>query len=479
MQLTLQAYLEGIKNNTLDPKEVITHYIQKAKEHCEGKNLNAFVRIHDEYLEKYFENFDKEKITDTPLAWAPVALKDNIMLDGNISSCGSKMLKNYIAPYSAPCAKNLENNWACLLGNTNMDEFAMGSTTATSYFWKTFNPHGKNRLPWWSSGGSAAAIAGDLCLGALGSDTWGSVRQPAAWCGVVGLKPTYWRISRYGVQAMASSLDQIGIFSKTVEDCKILLENTMGFDSQDSQSNPKANEKIILSDKKLNEYKIALPKEFLGDGLDERIKNRILETVKKLQSLGVQVDIIDLPILEYGIAMYYIIQPAEASTNLARFDGIRFGLQDDTHKEEYKNIEDYITKIRSEGFGEEVKRRIMLWSFVLSSANYEWFYLKATKAREELKKELNTVFETYDFIISPTTPDLARKADENNDNPLKAYLSDLYTVPANMAGIPAISVPVWTVKDNEEELPVGLQIMGKHRDESQLLSFAKKIEELE
>lgn len=398
------------------------------------------------------------------------------MLEGIISSCGSKMLENYVAPYTATCAQNLINNGANLIAMANMDEFAMGSTTATSYFGETLNPHGTDRLPGGSSWGSAAAVAGDLCLGALGSDTWGSVRQPAARCGIVGFKPTYGRISRYGVQAMASSLDQIGIFAKTIEDCKILLENTMGHDAHDAQSQTKANEKIERLDKKLSDYKIAIPNEFLADGLDPKIKTKILDVIEKLKAEGVHVDMINMPILKYGISMYYIIQPAEASTNLARFDGLRFGLQKDT--KDFNTIMDYITSVRSEGFGEEVKRRIMLWTFVLSSANYEGFYLKATQARAQLKAEFEKLYQTYDIVISPTTPTVAQKVGENTDDPLKNYLADLYTIPANMVGIPALSLPIGTVEDQGDQMPVGLQIMGKQRDENWVLSFAREIEKI-
>ncbi|PID35016.1 MAG: Asp-tRNA(Asn)/Glu-tRNA(Gln) amidotransferase GatCAB subunit A, partial [candidate division SR1 bacterium] len=364
MNLTLKQYLEGIQNNTLDPKEVYQHYLDKAKN---NDSYHAFLRINENTNQEDQKNQEtgKDHLKNTPLLGAPIALKDNIMLEGVISSCGSKMLENYVAPYTATCVKNLQNNGANIIGMTNMDEFAMGSTTATSYFCVTLNPHGKNRLPGGSSGGSAAAVAGDLCLGALGSDTGGSVRQPAARCGVVGMKPTYGRISRYGVQAMASSLDQIGIFAKTVEDCKILIENTMGHDSHDTQSQTKANEKIERNNKPLNEYTIAIPNTLLGEGLDPIIKTRFLEIIEQLKHQGTKIDYINLPILEQIVSMYYIIQPAEASTNLARFDGLRFGLQKNTKG--FDGIMDYITAIRSEGFGEEVKRRIMLGTFVLSS----------------------------------------------------------------------------------------------------------------
>ncbi len=465
MNLTLKQYLEDVKNNTLDPQKVLQHYVNKAKN---NDSYHAFLRINETNNQKNLEN--------TPLLGAPIALKDNIMLEGVIASCGSKMLEKYTAPYTATCAKNLQDNGANLIWMTNMDEFAMGSTTATSYFGITLNPHGNNRLPGGSSWGSAAAVAWDLCLGALGSDTGGSVRQPASRCGIVGLKPTYGRISRYGVQAMASSLDQIGIFAKTVEDCKIILENTMGYDTHDAQSQTKADEKIERNNKPLNEYKIAIPNTLLWEGLDPKIKTRFLEIIEQLKNKWNKIDYIDIPILEQLVSMYYIIQPAETSTNLARFDGIRFGLQKDT--KDFNGIMDYITAIRSEGFGEEVKRRIMLGTFVLSSANYEGFYLKATQARKQLISEFEKVYKEYDLILSPTTPTVAWKVGENSEDPLKAYLADLYTIPANMAGLPAISVPIWTVEDQGDQMPVGLQIMGKQRDESSVLSFTREIETL-
>ncbi|MCK9467099.1 MAG: Asp-tRNA(Asn)/Glu-tRNA(Gln) amidotransferase subunit GatA [Candidatus Absconditabacterales bacterium] len=447
----------------MSKQNIIEDYKNRIENSIKNKE-NIFLR-----LEK---NIDF-KNSDGALGSMIIAIKDNIMTKGNISSCGSKMLENYVAPYTATCIENLQKNGGIVIGKTNMDEFAMGSTNETSFFGTPTNPFGTNRVTGGSSGGSAVAVAKDLCVAALGTDTGGSIRQPAAFCGIVGLKPTYGRISRYGVQSMASSLDQVGTFTKTIDEAEILLKAIMGFDPKDSQSDKRANE-LIKSNKKISEYKIALPKQAFGDGLDPKIKNKILETVEKLRAKGVQVDEIDLPILDYVVSIYYTLMPAEVSTNLSRFDGIRFGLQKNTMN--YKNIQDYYFAIRSEGFGEEVKRRILLGTYILSSSNYEGYYLKAQKARQKLIQEMDNIFQKYDLILTPTTPELAWKIGEKTKDPLKMYLADIYTVPANLAGLPAISIPIGFVEDDGEQMPVGLHLIANKWQEDDLFVVGRELE---
>ncbi len=469
MWLTLKQYTSWIDDGSIDVDNIISKYLDKVENNI-WKNENAFVRAHRDYVKN---NLDK--IKNAKLRWAPIGLKDNIMTKWYISSCGSKMLEKYVAPYSATCFRNLERNGWLMLWKSNMDEFAMWSSTETSYFGNTLNSHGTNRVPGGSSGWSAVAVAKDLCIASLWTDTAGSVRQPAALCGVVWLKPTYGRVSRYGVQSMASSLDQVWTFTKTVEDAEILLTSIMWFDERDSQSDKRADE-IIKSWKKLSDYKIALPKQIFGEWLDPKIKSRLLDVVENLRKVGIQIDEIGVPVLDSGISIYYTLSPAEVSTNLARFDGIRFGLQENTL--DHTNIQEYYKKIRSEWFWEEVKRRIVLWTYVLNSANYEWYYLKALKVQQKMKQEMAKIFEKYDLILSPTTPTVAWKIWEKIDNPLTMYLSDVYTVPANLAWLPAMSVPVGTVEDAWENMPVGLHLMANKWKEDDLFFVGKEIEKL-
>ncbi len=469
MWLTLKQYISWIDDWGIDIDNIISQYLDKVENNI-WKNENAFVRAHRDYVKN-----NLVKLKNSKLKWAPIALKDNIMTKWYISSCGSRMLEKYVAPYSATCFRNLEHNGWLMIWKSNMDEFAMWSSTETSYFGNTLNIYGTNRIPGGSSGWSAVAVAKDLCVASLWTDTAWSVRQPAALCGVVWLKPTYGRVSRYGVQSMASSLDQVWTFTKTVEDAEILLNSIMWFDERDSQSDKQADE-IIKSNKKLSEYKIALPKQVFWDWLDPKIKSRILEVVEKLRKVDVQIDEIDMPVLDAGISIYYTLSPAEVSTNLARFDGIRFWLQE--HTLDHANIQEYYKKIRSEWFWEEVKRRIVLWTYVLNSANYEWYYLKALKVQQKLKQEMAKIFEKYDLVLSPTTPTVAWKIWEKIDNPLTMYLSDVYTVPANLAWLPAMSVPVGTVEDAWEDMPVGLHLMANKWKEDDLFVIGWKIEKL-
>ncbi|MCX6823117.1 MAG: Asp-tRNA(Asn)/Glu-tRNA(Gln) amidotransferase subunit GatA [candidate division SR1 bacterium] len=471
MQLTLRAYIDGVSDGSLDPQTVIDFYVKKAKQ--ENSKYNMIVRFHDDYIQQNLDTLKKGT-----LKGAPIVLKDNFLTKGYISSCGSKMLENYVAPYSATCFETLEKNGGLMIGKGNMDEFAMGSSTETSYFGVTYNPYGTGRVPGGSSGGSAVAVASDCCLGALGTDTSGSVRQPAALCGIVGMKPTYGMVSRSGVQSMASSLDQVGVFTKTVEDAEILLKAVAGFDEKDSQSDPRADEFLTSKPKKLDvkKLKIALPKEVFSEGLDPRIKELLLQKVEQLRALGCDVQEVSLPVLSYGIPLYYSLMPAELGTNLARFDGIKFGLQNKSL--EHDDLASYYQKIRSEGFGDEAKRRILLSSFVLSSANYEGYYLRAQKIREQMIQDVDTIFETYDFILGPTTPSVAWKMGERSADPIQMYLEDFYTVSANICGGPAMTVPMGMIDDNGEKMPAGIHFMAQRWEEEKLFAFGKVVENL-
>ena len=466
MQLTISGYLKGISTWNLKPQEVFSHYLKKAQ--SLNPELNAVVRFFDQKV--------PADIAQLPLAWLPLMIKDNILIKGEISSCGSHMLQNFTAPYTATCMENLLNAWVLPLWAANMDEFAMGGSNETSAFWPVKNPKGTNRIPWGSSWGSAVAVAADMAIAALGTDTWGSVRQPAAMCGIVGFKPTYWAVSRYGVVAMASSLDQVGIFSKTAEDAQILFSFLASHDPKDSTSAPKADEikKIQKTDSKI--YKFFIPQEALDEGLDPQIKTLFLQKLDQLRALGHTVEIKSLPMLKASLAIYYTLMPSEVSTNLSRFDGIRFWQQGNTH--DYPSLDQYYSAMRAKGFGEEAKRRILLGTYILSSANYESYYLKALQAQKQLKSDFEDLFNNYDAVLTPTSPEVARKIWEKSDNPLKSYLADLYTVPANLAGLPAISVPMWTISHQEEELPTGLQIIWPMRSDQTVLNIAQLIEKL-
>lgn len=413
------------------------------------------------------------------LAGIPCAVKDNMCVDGIRTTAASKILDNYIAPYDATAIKRLKENGAVILGKTNMDEFAMGASTENSAYQKTRNPIDIERVPGGSSGGSAAAVAAEMSVWALGSDTGGSVRQPAAFCGLVGLKPTYGRVSRHGLMAMASSLDQIGPITKSVEDAAIILSCISGHDPMDAtsaESSDKIYENYLTGD--IKGKKLGIPKEFM-EGLDENINKVFQNAADKFRTLGAEIKEISLPHSQYAIPAYYIIVPSEVSSNLARFDGIKFGLRVDDR--EYSTVdsdkisvgllETYLDT-RKYGLGVEVKRRIMLGTYALSSGYYDAYYKKAQKARALIKKDFEKAFEQVDFIFSPTAPEVAFKFGEKIDDPLKMYLSDIYTGIANLTGVPAISFPIGSVKIEKKDLPVGGQLMGKWFDEEGILNAA-------
>jgi aspartyl-tRNA(Asn)/glutamyl-tRNA(Gln) amidotransferase subunit A len=410
-----------------------------------------------------------------PLGGIPIAIKDNINVKGQPCSCASHFLDgSYTSPYDATVIGKLRAAGAILYGRTNMDEFAMGSTTENSALGNTVNPHDITRVPGGSSGGSAAAVASQSAIAALGSDTGGSIRQPASYCGVVGLKPSYGRVSRYGLVAFASSLDQIGPITQTVEDSALLLNAISGVDPADATSLTQTN--VDFTDS-LNEgvsgMKLGLPKEYFGDGIDPAVRSKVDDSIKKLEAAGAEIVEISLPHTEYAVAAYYIIAPAEASSNLSRFDGIRYG----NRVEDPTEIIDLYRRSREQGFGPEVKRRIILGTYVLSSGYYDAYYNKAQKVRSLIKQDFANAYQKVDAILSPVTPNVAPKIGADKDNPLQQYLADIFTISANLAGICGISVPCGKItSDSGSELPVGLQILGPHMGEQAILKVAKSVE---
>ena len=402
----------------------------------------------------------------------PIALKDNICVEGEEITCGSKILKGFISPYNATVVEKLLDAGAVIFGRTNQDEFAFGSSCETSCYGPTRNPRDPERVPGGSSGGSAACIADHTGIVALGSDTGGSIRQPASFCGVVGMKPTYGRVSRYGLVAFASSLDQIGPFTKDVRDNAILLQAIAGHDLKDSSSaNVPVPDYESFLGKGVKGLKIGIPKEYIQSGLSAEVKNSLDQAIKKLESLGAKSEQISLPHTQYAVNVYYIVAPSEASSNLARFDGVRFGFRDKSSKtllEMYENS-------RGQGFGPEVKRRIILGTYSLSSGYYDAYYLKAMKVRTKIKNDFDEAFKKVDVIITPTAPSPAFKLGEKTADPLEMYLSDIFTISANLAGVPAISLPGGL--SSEKNLPIGLQFLGKPFDEGTLYQVAHAFEQ--
>ncbi|WP_315109012.1 Asp-tRNA(Asn)/Glu-tRNA(Gln) amidotransferase subunit GatA [Clostridium intestinale] len=453
--------------------EVVTALFDRIKD-VEPK-VQAYITLCEEEALERAKEIDKKIAAGEPvgrLAGVPIAIKDNICTDGTLTTCASKMLGDFVPPYDATVIKKLLKEDAIIIGKTNMDEFAMGSSTENSSFKTTKNPWDLTRVPGGSSGGSAAVVAAGLSPISLGSDTGGSIRQPAAFCGVVGFKPTYGIVSRFGLIAFGSSLDQIGPFSKSVTDAALTLEVIQGEDSLDSTSYKgeiKGDYLSTLADG-VKGMKIGVPKEFFQSSLDEEISDSIKQSIQVLKDLGAEVSEISLPITEEGLSAYYIISSAEASSNLARFDGVRYGYR----PEEFSNIDDLMVKSRTEAFGTEVKRRIMLGTYALSSGYYDAYYNRAHKLKKKIKEEFKKAFDEYDVILSPTTPTVAFKCGEKSEDPLSMYLADIYTVNANLAGIPAISIPCALSK---EGLPIGLQILGPHFGEEKILKAAYALEQ--
>ncbi len=458
--LSLEKLAIGIRKREFSSVEVLQHYLKAIDE--KEDDLNAFITVFAKEALGRAKNVDSSKSKNGKLAGVPIAVKDNISTRGLRTTAGSKIIEEYIPQYDATVVSKLLNGGAIILGKTNMDEFAMGSSTENSAYGPTRNPHDLERVPGGSSGGSAAAVAAGFAPAALGTDTGGSIKQPAAFCGVVGLRPTYGAVSRYGVIALTSSLDQVGTLGRTVADARYLFDVISGKDRYDATSVERTPTKLVG----IKNLRVGLPKEYFGKGLDKKISLRIEKVAEFLEGLGAQVEEISLPHTQYGIAVYYIITPSEVSANLARFDGIRYGYQTWA-----KDIEELYLKSRGTGFGEEPKRRIILGTFALSSGYTDQFYLKAAKMRTLVSQDFEKAFAKVDVVLTPTTPTTAFKIGEKKD-PLSMYLSDIFTIPANLAGLPGLSVPVGEIGG----LPVGAQLIGPKFSEELLFSVGEFLE---
>jgi len=472
MNLTAVELGKKIKNKEVTVVEA-TKAALDAIDAKEDK-VNSFVTVDREGALKRAEEVQKlidDGKLDGPLAGVPVAIKDNMCTEGLLTTCSSKILGNFVPTFTSEAVLNLEKAGAVILGKTNMDEFAMGSTTETSAYGETKNPWNLEHVPGGSSGGSCAAVAAEECFYALGSDTGGSIRQPSSFCGVTGIKPTYGTVSRYGLIAYGSSLDQIGPVAKDVTDCAAILEIIASHDEKDSTSVKRDDldfTSALVDDVK--GMKIGIPKDYLGEGLDNEVKDAILNAAKVLEEKGAIVEEFDLSLVEYAIPAYYVIACAEASSNLARFDGVKYGYR----TEEYDGLHNMYKKSRSEGFGAEVKRRIMLGSFVLSSGYYDAYYLKALRTKALIKKAFDEAFAKYDVILGPAAPTTAPKLGESLSDPLKMYLGDIYTISVNLAGLPGITVPCGT---DSKGLPIGLQLIGDCFKEKNIIRAAYSFEQ--
>ncbi len=458
-----------LENKETSFENLVKQYLDKIEK---GVQLNAFIFVDKEAALIKAAEIDKklENGTAGKLAGLVLAVKDNMAIKDSQVTCGSKILENFVSPYNATAIEKLLAEDALIIGKTNMDEFAMGSSNENSYFGPVKNPVDNSRVPGGSSGGSCTAVAAEMAMAALGSDTGGSIRQPASFCGVVGLKPTYGRVSRYGLVAFASSFDQIGPITNTVYDAAILLEVIAGHDKRDSTSAPVTVPKFSKAlDGNIKGLKIGLPKEYFSEGLDSEIRESIENTIKILEENGAEILEVSLPNTEYGIAAYYILTTAEASSNLSRYDGARYGYR----AENVESLEDMYVRSRSEGFGNEVKRRIMLGTYVLSSGYYDAYYRKGQQVRTLIKNDFEEAFKQCDCLITPTTPSTAFKMDEKTDDPLAMYLSDVYTVSVNLAGLPGMSLPCGFDSNN---LPIGVQIIGKQFDEEMILRVGDFLE---
>jgi len=465
---SLVTLIADLKAKKYTPQEVWEYFLDRQKKY--DPQLQSFVRLNPNGL---------QHDTSLPLAGVPIGVKDNFCEKWVITSCSSKMLENFAPPYDATVIERLKEAWFSSMGKLNMDEFAMGSTSETSYFWKTRNPWGTDRIPGGSSGGSAAAVAAWLCPAALGSDTGGSIRQPASMCNVVGFKPSYGRNSRSGLVPMASSLDCPGTLTKTVQDAGLLYEIMNGHDPREATSLEWKDilSKDIWERKDLKGIKIGLPKQYFESGIDTWVHQTLQKAIQTLGDLGAQIVEISLPMTSYAIATYYILMPAEVSTNLGRFDGLRFGFSSDTP---YENMDELYRNNRGQWFGEEVQRRSILGSYVLSAGYYDAYYKKAAQVRTLIIEDFRKAFEKVDVIVSPVSPSVAWKMGEKMDDPVKMYLSDAYTIPASLAGLPGISVPAGFAHSEDQEkemLPVGMQILGAHGADQKVLEVAYVFQE--
>ncbi len=471
-RLTIHQLHDLLVKKEVSSREATEALYRQIKE-VDGK-IKAYLLLTEEGAFRQADQVDRkiargEKIGD--LAGIPLGLKDILCTKGIRTTCGSKILENYMPFYDGTVVRKLKESDAVFLGKLNMDEFAMGSSTENSGFQITRNPWKTDRIPGGSSGGSAAAVAADECMGALGTDTGGSIRQPAFCCGVVGLKPTYGRVSRYGLVAFASSLDQIGPITKDVEDCAILMNAISGYDPCDSTSvnvDVPDYKKTLVND--VRGIRIGIPKEYFIEGIDPDVEKAVTQAIDHFKKWGAEVKKISLPHTEYAVAVYYVIATAEASSNLARYDGVKYGFR----AKGYRDLMEMYAQTRAKGFGKEVKRRIILGTYVLSAGYYEAYYRKASQVRTLMRKDFEDAFHQVDAIIAPTAPTPAFRIGEKTEDPLQMYLSDIFTIPVNLAGIPGISIPCGFSREN---LPIGLQIMGKHFDEGTLLRVAYTFEQ--
>jgi aspartyl-tRNA(Asn)/glutamyl-tRNA(Gln) amidotransferase subunit A len=471
-QLTIHQAHALMRKKEITSQELVKSVFERI-EQVEPK-ISAFNLLQKEDALKNAELFDSkigQGMFKSPLTGIPIGIKDNICTEGVRTTCSSRMLEKFVPPYDATVIIKLKQAEAVFVGKTNMDEFAMGSSTENSAFKKTRNPWDIERIPGGSSGGSAAAVAADECMGALGSDTGGSIRQPAACCGVVGLKPTYGLVSRFGLVAFASSLDQIGPISKDVTDAAILLNEISGHDSRDSTSSSRASEDYMQAlHPEVKGLKIGIPKEYLIKGTDPEIEKKVMDALSIWKKLGAEVCEISLPHTSYAVSTYYILATAEASSNLERYDGVKYGYRSPG----VKLLNEMYEKSRAEGFGPEVRRRIMLGTYALSSGYYDAYYKKAQQVRTLFIQDFTEAFKKVDVIVTPTTPTPAFKLGEKSQDPLQMYLSDIFTISANLAGIPAISLPGGF---SSQGLPIGIQIMGRYFGESTLLNMAYAFEQ--
>lgn len=471
LELTAVELGKKIKQGEVKVKDAVEAVFAKIRE-TEG-TYHCYVTLEEEKAlqeaERIQKKIDAGELTG-PLAGVPFAIKDNLCTEGTLTTCSSKILSNFVPTFDATAVERLKEAGAVIIGKTNMDEFAMGSTTETSYYGVTKNPRNPEHVPGGSSGGSAAAVAASECFAALGSDTGGSIRQPASYCGVVGMKPTYGTVSRYGLIAYGSSLDQIGPLTKDVTDCAVVLETIASHDKKDSTSLEREN--LDFSSalvRGVKGMKIGIPRDYFGEGLDPQVRKSVMDAAKVLEAEGAILEEFDLSLVDYAIPTYYTIAAAEASSNLERFDGIKYGFRG-----EAEDLHTMYKRSRSQGFGPEVKRRIMLGSFVLSSGYYDAYYLKALKVKALIKQAFNQAFEKYDMILGPVAPTTAPKLGASLSDPIKMYLGDIYTISVNLAGLPGISVPCGR---DEQGLPIGLQLIGDCFKEKVLLQAAYTYEQ--
>lgn len=471
--MTLAELRNGYSRREFQPSEVIEAHLRRIE--ALNPELNAYLEVFQDRVKDQAKALD-ERLTKAdsmgPLFGAPLAIKDVICIEGLPTSCGSRMLKPFVAPYDATCIAKLKSYGSLFLGKTNMDEFAMGSSTENSAFGPTRNPFALERVPGGSSGGSAAAVAAHLCQAALGSDTGGSIRQPAAFCGIVGLKPTYGRVSRFGLVAFASSFDQIGPMTKTVEDSALLFWAIAGHDPKDmtSSQNPVPSLESLLGQTP-KRLRLGLPKDYFIEGLDQEVRDAILATLANLEGIGLTLEEISLPTTPYSTAAYYILATSEASSNLARYDGVKYGYR----TPDPATLLELYERTRQEGFGPEVKRRIMLGTYALSAGYYEAYFKKAAQVRRLILEDFQRAFEKVDVIVSPTTPTPAFLLGEKTDDPLTMYLSDIYTNAINLAGLPGLSLPIAKTK---EGLPIGMQLIAPAFKEERLFGLGSMIEDL-